>query len=83
MPFYQQLKLLLSIYILQPVKFEVHDKQYYIVNKVEKGAAGKNFTIFIVKTEVLKTFSGAGENFFRRDQNFNFYIYLRETLPLK
>ena len=44
MPIYQQLKLLLSFYILQPMKFEVHGKQYYIVNKVEKGAAGKNFT---------------------------------------
>ena len=37
MPFYQQLKLLLSFYILQPMKFEVHDKQYYTVNKLEKG----------------------------------------------
>ena len=52
MPFYQQLKVLLSFYALQPMKFEVHDKQYYILNKVEKGATGKNFTIFIVKTEV-------------------------------
>ena len=34
------------------MKFEVHDKQNYIVNKVEKGAAGKIFRIFIVKTEV-------------------------------
>ena len=68
MHFYHQLKLLLLFYALQPMKFEVHDKQYFQVwlwkqpsqakilqiysgKSGQNGAAGNNFTIFIVKTE--------------------------------
>ena len=66
------------------MKFEVHDKQYYIVNKVEKGAAGKNFTIFIVKTVKSMPFSAAGEIFFRRDENFNFlHIFVQHLKSFK
>ena len=77
MPFYQQLKLLLSFYVLQPMKFEVHDKQYYVVNKVEKGAASKKLTIFIVKTEVL-----AGEIFFI-EMKIPILTHICEKRPLK